>query len=652
MPAHPFLMATRQQLASAVARGQASAEGQAALAELLRRARRGAELELPAFDHEWSRDTSRDDWRDIYPQVYRDTALIPRQPARACRDLALAWRLGLDDTLLSPAQRILSHFANHFQFDIEHWDVGMNYAGWGMDLLAAYDLAFDAVSGHERGRADAFFARMETAIETNDRLWVETNPGGRHNNHYTWHKWAIAWLGLFYERREWVEYAIHGAMGIAEVMENALMDDGFWFESSTCYHFTPLYALVPLGHALRNAGHELDLFTHVFGNGRSLRDMFTAPIEMALPDLTLPAVGDCYGHRVRLPDVMWYADAASVYTEPAFLWLRQQRGQSAMSVEELIHPPVAGPSEAPEARSRTWPEHGYVILREVEGSRYWGSDSWVAFLSFDRSSVHANADRMSLTLFGKGKLLAGNAEAISPGHSFSSPVQRELNRTTLAKNAVMVDRGSQRHTPDILRLSEFRADEGRKLATIDDDGALCEGVRQRRTVVLAAEYALDVFWVYSGDPHEYAWLLHLPAEAGPAEISVPLEAQPLWPAEREFAWLRNAHSGAAKTAWSAEWGVGEVRFRATFAGERGTRIVIADFPRTQEHEPPSIPMLAAVRNTASTAFVVLYLAGRAPLPEASVRVAETTAAALFVEVDIEGTTNQHELSPLAGMDST
>ncbi len=649
MPDHPFLIATNEQLRQAAERGRATPEGQRALDELLRRARRGAALELPAFDHEWFRGSTRDDWRAIYPEVARDTSSVPRPPARACRDLALAWRLGLDDRLVSDVLRILSHFASYYQFDIEHWDVGMNYAGWGMDLLAAYDFVFDAVSADERSRLDAFFGRMQAAIEANDRLWTEINPGGKYNNHYTWHKWALCWLGLFYDRADWVEYAIHGPMGIVEVMENALMDDGFWFESSTCYHFTPLYALVPLAHALRNVAHPFDLFTHVFANGRSLRDMFLAPIEMAFPDLTLPAVGDCYGRRVGLADVTWYVDAASVYREPAFLWLLEHRTAPQTTVEQLIHPPADTAPRAPHVRSRTWPEHGYVMLRQVEGADHWGSDSWAAFLSFDRSSIHANADRMSLTLFGKGRLLAANAEATSPGHSFSSPVQRQLNRTTLAKNTVMVDRVSQRHTPDILRLSEYRADPGVKLATIDDDGVLYEGVRQRRTVVVADDYVLDVFWAVSDDPHEYAWLLHRPPEAGRPQLSVLLESGPLWPAEREFAWLRNVRCGASDEMWSAEWKLGNVRFRETFAAEPGTRIVTADFPRTQEYEPPAIPLLGAVREGKSVVFVVLYQASRGPLPQAGVRVAGSAAAALRLHVDIGGRVREHRLSPLAGV---
>ena len=649
MRQHPFLLATDEQLRSAADRGRATPEGRDALGELLRRARRGAEIELPAFDHAWYGGTTRDDWRDIYPEVSRDTSFVPRPPARAGRDLALAWRLGLDDALLPHVRPILTHFANHYEFDIEHWDVGMNYAGWGMDLLGAYDLVFDVLPGEERSTLDAFFRQMQAAIEKNDRLWVETNPGGKYNNHYTWHKWAIAWLGLFYGREDWVNYAIHGPMGIVEVMENALMDDGFWFESSTCYHFTPLYALVPLAHSLRNARHEFDLFTHVFANGRSLKDMFAAPIEMAFPDLTLPAVGDCYGRRVRLPDVSWYADACAAYAQPSFAWVLSQRGKPGTSVEQLLHPPQSVAPQPSAARSRNWPEHGYAMLRELEGTRYWESDSWAAFLSFDRAGIHANADRMSLTLFGKGRLLAANAEATAPGHSFSSPVQRELNRSTLAKNTVMVDRASQRHTSRILRLSEFRADHEPKTATIDDDGALYEGVRQRRTVVLGDDHVLDVFWLASDDVHEYAWLVHLPAETGEANVSVPMAVSAFFPAEREFGWLRNVRCGESDEVWSAEWGLDDVRFRATFAGEKGTRIVAADFPRTQEHDPPPLRMLGAVREGRTAAFVVVYQASRSVLPATTIRIAESSASRLRVQVNVADKVYEHRVSPLAGM---
>ncbi len=648
MARHPFLTATDGELQAAAAAAGREGPGQLAARDLLSRARKGVDRPLPEFDHSGVAGVAQAQWRDIYPQVAAQTAYVPGPPAAACLDAALAWRLGLDEGLLAGSRRILDHFVQRYEFDIEHWDVGMNYAGWGMKLLAAYDLVLDQVSEDERRPIDAFFGRLYEAIDRDDRLWVEVNPGGKYNNHYAWHKWAIGCLGLFYDQPDWVERALLGPMGVAEIIEHGVMDDGYWFESSTAYHFTAVHGFVPLARALRNTGNALDLFTHVFGTGHSLHDLFTAPIRMAFPDLSLPVVGDCYGHRPLLTQVQLYVEAASVYDDPTLTWLVGRRPPSAAtSLDDLLHPPPTG-GEPPAAVSGTWPEHGYVMLRQTEGSAYWGSDSWAAFLSADRSSVHANADRLSLNLFGRGKLLAGNAEARASGHSFSSPVQRELNRTTLAKNAVMVDHASQRYSSQTLRISDFRSEDGTRAATIDDDGALYPGVRQRRTVVVLDEYVLDVYWSVGDGSHRHTWLVHVPLASAATTLSVSCGEGSPWPVGREFAWVRGLRQGATDETWTAEWDVEGVAFRATFAPHPGTRVIAADFPRTQGFDAPPIPLLGVEREAEATVFVVLYQAGASPLPDASVAVLPSTGAGLTVRVGIGDRTWHHHLSPLAG----
>jgi len=589
---------------------------------------------LPEFDPAWYEPLKDRPWEDIYPQVSEHTAFAPGRAATPALRLALAGTIDRREDYLLRAGEILAQFARSYDFTPQHWDVGMNYTGFAMPLLYAYDLCGNLLDGSVRADVDSFFERYCAAVEANDAVWIEKLPWNALNNHYTWHKWGIGAIGLFYDQPQRVRYCLEGPMGIAELLEGGLVDSGLWFESATGYHFTPLYALLPLAEALRNTGHAVDLYTHEFGAGRRLKQLLDAPLDIAFPDASLPSIGDCYGYPVTLKGHYVYEYGYRAYGDLTYAWLLGDRSRPAGGIHEyctLTHGVPLGPSYPPPVKSRLLPEHGYAILRSGEGETYFGSQEPAAFVTFDKSGIHANADGLSLTLFACGRQVLIDAEATSTGHAFSSAVQRELNRETICHNLVMVDEGSQRGRATVMRVVSSQLDGPTKHLCIADDGALYEGVRQQRTVILTREYALDVVQVRSADEHAYDLLLHAPAGSGSFAYDVPMVPTAL--SDRWSHWITDARGGACGEGVTLRWECGEAASAAALWTDGPAEVLLCDFPRSYDLSPPPIAMAMLRRRTSSAVFVTLYTFARGtPAPTGRIESVERRNGELVVRV--------------------
>ncbi|MHB9031742.1 MAG: heparinase II/III domain-containing protein [Anaerolineae bacterium] len=603
-PAHPHLVATPALVAQAqerIARGFSPAV--TALANAQAAAQRAANDELPAFDHTWFQGKTFTDWAAIYPEVSRDCTFIPGPPAQAAMGAALDYAVTGSSASLAAALRVLRHFADKFKFEIEHYDVGMDYAGWGLQLLYAYDLVYGQVDPDLRQALDNFFRAWEQAIHRNDLEWTAHGWGGWYNNHYAWHSQAIATYGLFYNRPELVEYAFNSPMGIRECLIHSLVDDGLWFESSTHYNFVAGYAYMVLAWCLRNSGWPDDLFAVRYGNDKGLRPLYDAALGLLTPDGMLPNVGDCYGHCTDLPTFQ-YEFAYAVYGDPRYAWVLANRSRSesglgmfsGLFVAQELHQQVE-----PAVNTRVWREHGYALLTQYGAAGYFGSRSAACFVNYGYSGVHNNSDRTSIELFAGGQRWLVDAESTASGHSFSAQVQRELNRSTLCHNLVSVDAHDQKAIPHTLAMYRFEPDVAR--IVIGDDGELYAGVRQTRDITLLANELLDTVELSSSELHQYDYQLHLNPGI---ELALALAWQPAprLGAGVEYNWVRDARQAVIPGS--------ELTFTLRQDGQtmqvallvpQGALCIKGILPRTHDYQAPHRQfIIIRAANTAKAVF--------------------------------------------------
>lgn len=167
-------------------------------------------------------------------------------------------------------------------------------------------------------------------------------------------------------------------------------------------------------------------------------------------------------------------------------------GNRQRNVLALFTPDLSDADTAQRGESILLPEHGYVFLREAGGGQehrdYWDAKSRCAFFTFDRAGVHAHADRLSWMYFAEGALLLADREARATApHAFSSDVQRQLNRSTICQNTVMIDGHDQRSPRETLRLVEYHVTPGeQRVSAADVKGLLFRNISRRcATIVLA-----------------------------------------------------------------------------------------------------------------------------------------------------------------------
>ena len=645
---HPCLLVNQQMIQAAKDHMAAHAWASETCHRLQLDADKLEAMQLPKFETAWWQEAKKKPYHDIYPEEMQHTYYVPRPPTDLVWRSALVYQLGGGDIYAERARRVLLHYTS-YDFVCESPDVGMNYSIWGINLLQAYDMVYDRFTLEERAKVDDFFDRMVRAVAKSDEWWIETGTGGRHNNHYAWHKSMMAAYGLFYGKDEWVTRAIESRDGFRELLDVGLLDDGLWFESSLNYHYVALSGLMNTAQMFRNAGYPLDLYTHKFANGRTLEDGFSGMIQVLFPDTSIPTTGDCYGGTSRLKGSPFYETAWNVYHKPEYAWLTEGMKPTWQA---LFYPSF--PTDhlslitdyCPRAKSRVFEEHGYAILRSVEGTDYWGGDSWAAFLNYYLDSVHSHRDKMNLILFGRGKVLAPDPEArASVPHAFSSQVQRELNRSTLCHNTLMVDGKQHNGIGENLSLLDFKRTPEVKTATIADlKGLVYPGVKLQRTVAVTDDYVLDVFQAASDEEHAYDWLFHAIDDEGKTRIYGGFTPTTL-PDAVPWTWLRNPRSAVKDDTWHADWHQGDLRFRLTMLGVPGTEVTASDFPKNDKFESPPIPMLIVRRKAKSATFIALYQAERHDLPPAAISTSMKDGK-LKIEVTLNGKTSVHTLQAL------
>ncbi len=626
----PRVFFTPDEIALARRRSEQEAAARRVLDRLVRDADEHLAARLAPLDERWWDAASTRPWQETYPDIYLHTALEPGRYGRAASGLAIAWMLTDRPEYADRACDLLLRIAP-YQFRAEHYDVGMNYTGWGVAALTAYDILGRRFSASERRAIDGMMTRLAAAVLKNDIYWIENGIGGGINNHLAWHKAMLGLLGLFYDRPDLVRFCISGPRGLLPLLEDGLLDDGLWCESSLNYHFTAIIPMVWFAEGQRRTDSRPTLYEIAGANGRTLKQPFDAMFNVLSADGMIPPIGDTYGYHARLHENPLYESAWAAWRDERYAWLLRRKEDRGL--QSLFSPPLPESPAAPPARTILLPEHGYALLRSHTDDAYWDTDARCAFFSYDRSNVHAHADRLTLILFGQKRLLLTDIEAKSTvPHAFSSRIQGELNRGGLSQNTVMIDGADQRTGPRMLRLVEFRDLPDEKRATaVDEEGLLYEGVRQMRTLAMTPDYLLDVFQVNCGErARQIDWIVHVMdptarivrAQSGDVPPRLPESARSApwipagWkpadiPDTSAWRWLRDARSIPVTDELRMEWTDGRARLRLLLVGTT-SEAVTCGYPSTDEKDSPALPMLIARTRGVRAAFAAVWLVGDAP----------------------------------------
>ena len=640
----PRVFYSQEEIAHARTRLENDEATRAVLKGLTDQADEALELEIEPFDAQWWPAIQDDSWQANYPHVFENTWVIPVGYARPMGQLATAWLLTGKQAYADKAIELMMHLTT-YTFQAQHYDVGMNYSIWGFDLLRAYDILGATLTAEQRRAVDDLISRLAHEVLINHVFWVQNDIGGGINNHLAWHNAMLGLIALFYDRPEIIDYCTTHRRGFEALIEDGLLDHGLWRESSLVYQFAAIAPMFVFARAEARMGAEDPLSERTLANGRTLKQGFDAMFDVLAPDGLIPPLGDAYAMRQRLWNMPLYEQVWSLWRDPHHAWLVSLNPEA--SADALFMPPLPEQLTPPPIRSILLPEHGYVFLRTHSDADYWQNDAArCAFLTYDRSNVHANADKLSVMWFGEGRMLLSDVEGKTTSvHAFSSQIQRELNRGALSQNTVMIDGRDQICHPRMLRLIEYNDLPTEKRVSAGDlEGILYEGVRQMRTISLTEEYMLDVFQVACDRERQIDWIMHVmdeKAELVSEEGSPVASAEPYaLPQEGAWRWLRDAVSFEVERPIELAWQEGDIRVGLHMLDPGDAKVIHCGYPATDEPDSDSIPMLFVRRNGTQAVFAAVWTVGER-LPSVTLEQRPDREGRFVYEVTVGDTTRVH-----------
>ncbi len=327
------------------------------------------------------------------------------------------------------------------------------------------------------------------------------------SNRQVWNNTALVAAGRWLGVRALVQEAVEGNHGLIAQLERAVSEEGRWHEGEN-YHFFALRGFALAAELLRTEG--IDLYQRKTSGDRLAR-MYSSPLAVVLPDLTLPARGDspygvsllqprfaelweqglnrtgddrlesilCAIYRAEAPnapDVGLEEIAEVEQNRPASRVSRRQLGWRALSWMRARHP------DADEAgwqtRSALVAPPGPAVLRPSQ-------NCYVALEGGGTGFGHGHPDRLHLTLYWDVPWFAdlGTGSYVSPSLFWY--------RSALAHNAPLKANDGQ-HRGAHAWCSSFALSDrwGWCRATAADLFGV--GTLARRAVIVGSEYVLDV----------------------------------------------------------------------------------------------------------------------------------------------------------------
>lgn len=517
--------------------------------------------------------------------------------AEAIRDAGILFQVTRDERyarrgraiLLAYADRYLS-YPMHTKRNIGETGGGrltpqtLNEAMWLIRAAHGADLVWETLSETDRRvLADKLFLPAARDVILVHRMGI--------HNIQCWKNSAVGLTGYLLGDQELIRAAIDDPhSGFHAQMAEGVQADGVWYEGSWLYHFFTLDALWPLTEAARNCG--LNLY------GEPLKKMYEAPLNLATPDLVLPAFNDSTAFKIpSSPFELAYAR----YKNPTYLTaLADSKRDDTMALWFAV--PELPTSERPVGRSLNAPDSGYAILRRGAGKEA----TWLCLKYGQHGGDHGHPDKNSFVLYARGKGVCSD-----PGtRPYGSPLHVEWDKATVAHNTLVVDGTNQ--APATGQCLAFGSDNGCDFV-MADAGPIAEGVRFVRTAVMLEEnLILFADEVVAEKPRTFDLATHL---SGTWQSGLP-DAAPTLPSKGGYQHLKDATlCRATTTALSQNFSLApDWRATIVLAGGEPTDVIAATGPGESTEE--RIPMTIFRRTAARTTFVwAIALDGIAPALE-------------------------------------
>jgi hypothetical protein len=232
--------------------------------------------------------------------------------------------------------------------------------------------------------------------------------------------------------------------------------------------------------------------------------------------------------------------------------------------------------------------------------------------------------------FANGKYLA-----VDPGtQAYAAPTHATWDKTTVAHNTMVVDEQTQAQSTG--RLIDWRPGPDATMIRVSA-GPVYPAIEMERTIVLTADYALDIATVKSSDDkdHRFDWLYH---NFGAVDIPLHLEPYASLPKTNGYQHLTGARAAATAEDWQAAFVRQGSNLWVTMLGAPETTVVTGQGLGPDLRVP--VPFVMARRRGREARFVTVYEPYREQPQLEHLRCGENTCT-----VELAGATDEITLPP-------
>ena len=436
-----------------------------------------------------------------------------RHYAALARDSATLYQATANSKYLDIALEILLGYSERYKHfeggkDSESWMLtgkafhqALTESVWAIPLIQAFEVLQPAISPLQvKGLIqDLFRPILEVLTTAHDKLVRQQKQ--LESNYNAWLIAARGCLGFVLEDKTLTYEVIHGAGGFVDHLNAAVLPDGFEYEGSSYYHNFVTWAYTLLAEAARS--HGMDLYAIRGKSGQSIERMWSALMDLVMPDGSLPSSGDGNYWQYSSFD----AELCEVYEialartgDLEYDWLlehayRRSDTERASWAALMFADRDIAFSPRPEIKSVYLKDIGFGVLHDTQ------KNELSALMRFGlNGGGHTHLDCLAISL------IPCSVDPGNPPYGVAS--RRSWYQQSAAHNVVIVDGRSQ--SPSDGRLLSWVPEPGNCSVEAAADDAY-PGVKFSRKVKLINGQITDQFRLNSDENHIIDWLFHTDA---------------------------------------------------------------------------------------------------------------------------------------------
>ncbi len=440
-------------------------------------------------------------------------------------DLAVLYMITGDEKYLNRVHDILIGYAEKMPSYEVHGDIPYNKpgriaaqvltdSGLLIPLVQAYDITKDT------------FTKEEQELIENDLFLIGADHLMTHftdqiHNHEAWIGAAIGMIGVALENDELVNFAFERKYGLKYQLDNAVHEDGMWFEGTIGYHFYAISAFLCFEKFARYTKYSLFADKKY---GAVLKKMLELPLKFVDGDGIFPsindggkAVGTHLGEKRKSYEYAYSYFKSEKLLKCITMGLKEG---DRINLEALLYGEETFPNP-PKHEIKNYGGNVFGSIGIVHGS----DKRSLVFKASPYGGEHDHYDRLGIGFYAFGKDVCADLGTCRYG----APLHYGYYKNTASHNTVCIN-GDNMPAGKIL-YSKF--EENGKEAVFDGavawkDGVSdmpdsfvikqwCdesyEGATMKRRIYWFDKYFADVFSVESDNELNKDWTLHIHGES-------------------------------------------------------------------------------------------------------------------------------------------